>query len=150
MPDICFDVMEGGEKVPEEAQEEMAVYQSYFFSEPEIDRKRKHAAENKGKKGKGSAGPKNPKIPACSAKLRQSAFFNIKAIDKMLKVMLGMGFAMFLASGADLCLAEMETFHPTLVLHLDEGSPGYAMIWFLMYVLMSLLTFTRFPIYFPG
>ena len=133
MPDICFDVMEGGEKVPEEAQEEMAVYQSYFFSEPEIDRKRKHAAENKGKKGKGSAGPKNPKIPACSAKLRQSAFFNIKAIDKMLKVMLGMGFAMFLASGADLCLAEMETFHPTLVLHLDEGSPGYAKIWFLMY-----------------
>ena len=144
MPDLCFETMEGGEKVTEEAQEEMARYQSYFFSEPEIERKRKLKATLP---TKGTRGPRNPPVPACTAKLRQSAYFNFKAIDKMLCLILGVGFAAFLANSDDVPLIDSDDFLPTLILHLDEGSPGYALMWFLMYGLPMRVVAMRDPLH---
>ena len=126
IPDITYWTQEGGEKVSEEDQEYMANYQSYFFSEPAATLKR---SQPKKKRATG------PKLPAPAKALRQSAYHEMRALDKVLTTMLGLGLVFFLHTDDEDGVRDRDDFYPTLVLHFDEASQGFAMIWYLLYAL---------------
>ena len=71
--------------------------------------------------------------------LRASAWHNMKALDKILKnvLMVGQLFSQVQEGDRYVGLA-WGHLPPTLVLHADEGSPGFAMLWFLNYRLPSI------------
>ena len=70
---------------------------------------------------------------------RQSAYIHLKALDKLLSLTIGSGLDAFIAGDnledviAYIADSSKEGSIPaTLALHLDEGSPAYAMAWFLV------------------
>ena len=60
------------------------------------------------KKGSKAKAPLIPILPANAAKLRQSAYMDMKAIDKMLWVILGVGLSMFLVTAGETGIAESD------------------------------------------
>ena len=130
MPDITFWTAEGGEKVSDEDQEYFTNYQSFWFSEPaaterRIAPKRKRATA--------------PKLPGAAKAQRQSAYHMMRTLDKALLIMLGVGFAYFMHSTDEEDKRHHEGYHPTLVMHFDEASQGFAMIWYLLDLPMRIV-----------
>ena len=74
-------------------------------------------------------------------KKRLSAWYYLRALDHKLATMLGFGLKGFesTADQADLPLQS----RPLLTVHLDEGSPSYAMCWFLFIATRCRFLFIR-------
>eukprot|EP00974_Lingulodinium_polyedra_P009849 945779-Lingulodinium_polyedra.AAC.1 len=83
------------------------------------------AGKAKAPKVKGKAGP---------VKLvRKAAADYLQALDGILELSFGVTLSAFGPGGAARLQAEGPTRRMTLVLHQDEGSPAYALSWYLLY-----------------
>ena len=116
------------EKASEYEQDLLLQYQTEFVSEANAKRTKKKRARNK-----------KQKCPFAVTGQRQSAFIHLKALDNLLQLTIGSGLDAFIAGDnledviAYIADSSKEGSIPaTLTLHLDEGSPAYAMVWFLV------------------
>ena len=124
MSDLQLREFRSSERVTGLDQERLAEYQTEFLS----------TAQHRGTKRKKT----KPKCPWAVTGQRNSAHLHIKAIDHMLMLTLGVGLLAFAGVGADFydvacALLLSNVIPPTLTLHLDEGSPAYAMTWYLLH-----------------
>ena len=136
LSDLHLGAFQGTETVSEYEQELLLQYQLHFFAAS-------NAKRHTTKKGKKKARRKMPKCPFAVTGQRQSALLHLKALDKQLKLTTGAGLNAYGDNGYSsyqiasafllgIVLAGCLTSIPrTLTLHLDEGSPAYAMVWFL-------------------
>ena len=155
MQDLQLREFSASERVTGYVQELLIQYQSHFFvSEKQRKPSTKHVAAPEAvakAEPAASAGPssrakakpkatanKKRKVVKCPWSVtgqRVSAFHHIRALDKMIWMSIGIGLIYFGGIPNDRQIAEQllyeGTIPPALTLSLDEGSPAYAMTWYL-------------------
>lgn len=130
------------QRVTDYNEELMAKYQSNFLMA--FDRPAEHGKDNKPKRK-----PRMRKCPLAVIGQRRAAKFHIRALDKMMLLVFGIGVLCLLGQlrqlgeeGSNAVLGCREAalqsltegrLRPTLVLFGDEGSLGYSMNWYLVY-----------------
>ena len=123
--------MEAGEKVTDSAVQAWQDWENRFFDAEMAMAVRDVARVNPNAKAK----PKRKiKVPISVRACRQGGLTHIRTLDKILTVTIGKGLAYFIPDAEDEYTGLVQDrIPPTLVLHLDEGSPAFCMLWFLIY-----------------
>ena len=120
---------EPGEKVTDEDLQEWADLKTNPLNAEEAMVVRSRVAEAKAK-GKAKARPKIKfKVPVVVKKVRSGGFHHVKALDNILQTMLGKGLVMFCPEESYIgrgLVCDPLKLPPTLILHLDQGSPAFA------------------------
>ena len=120
------------ERVTGYDQELLAQYQLEFFTD--MHQPAQTSSDGKTKKVT-KAAKKRAKCPWAVTGQRHAAFTHIQALDKMLVATIGVGLIAFQCEVEDAAVVkkilETKKLPPTLILHADEGSPAYAMNWYL-------------------
>ena len=87
--------------------------------------------------GGGGTGQKLPRAASgragATTLVRKAAGDYLQALDKSLLDTTGQGLAAFGPDPEALAASQGPTRRPTLVLHQDEGSPGFALSWYILY-----------------
>eukprot|EP00974_Lingulodinium_polyedra_P059551 5736221-Lingulodinium_polyedra.AAC.1 len=123
----------GARVTKQEATEWQQQQLAFFYGEQQVAKTRAAA------RAKGGGGP--------PAKDRMAALDNLKALDKVLVSILGVGLAAFkpgtpqATSGTG--AGSSHARPPLLVLHMDEGSPGFAFVWWASYWAKLRVAFVR-------
>ena len=128
-PDLQLKQYRGSCKVSDYAQELLVQFQSGFFSEA------KSTLPGKRKKRR------TAKCPWAVSGQRKAALAHIQTLDHQLELTLGAGLKAFaggVGDQADHALVAVRflllgVVAPTMILHLDEGSPAYSMCWYLVH-----------------
>ena len=123
IPDLELGAYSATRKVTEEDQEALAQYQAVFFDEAAADRRRTTQPKRR-------RAAKTEKAPPVVRLQRLGAAKHITAVDRLLTILLGVGLLLYKPS-EDVFDFVQDELPFTLVLHMDEASPGYAMYWFL-------------------
>ena len=123
IPDLELGAYSATRKVTEEDQEALAQYQAVFLYEAAADRRRTTQPKRR-------RAAKTEKAPPVVRLQRLGAAKHITAVDRLLTILLGVGLLLYKPS-EDVFDFVQDELPFTLVLHMDEASPGYAMYWFL-------------------
>ena len=144
MPDLHVGAREAGAELGREEQACWLEYCRLFLAAPSAKARGKAKAEAKAKakakakdkaagpakaKAKAKAETKGDRLPTAKTVQWKSAWRELKAIDYVLSLVLGVGLEHFSPGPEDGALLD----RPTLAFHLDEGSSGYTMCWYLQY-----------------
>ena len=138
LPDLRLRAQDAGEDIGTADCDEWATFQRHFFSDTwhsVAAAKAKATAKAAKAKAKGKARALATtaagRRPASQAQTwqRKSAYRQMRTLDYLLFLLLGEGLSRFSPSPTTSPVED----RPLLVLHLDEGSPGYAMCWYLAY-----------------
>ena len=137
LPDILLRTKDCGEAVgPGDVLEWQTFLETFFSTHKPVA-----APKPKGKgkaKAKAKAGVKRPRGANYE---RLSAHRLMRTLDYLLLLVYGCGLARFCPTGEFSPLAS----RPLLVLCQDEGSPGFAMVWFLLYKTKARVLSLRDP-----
>ena len=127
--DLQLREFRASERTTGKDQELLAEWQSQFFSSTPPERGKKRSRN------------KRPKCPWTVTGQRNSAYLHIKALDHQLILTIGEGLKLFIGESCendDCALVALNYLNsgrapPTLILHLDEGSPAFSMTWYLLF-----------------
>ena len=147
MPELHYKGYQAGEKIKDTDIQAWADWEHHFFDVDEaLNLREEVAAMPKPAAGKKKPKPKRKmKCPVNVKTIRSGALHHIKLLDKTLTTLLGIGLAAFTPNDDERHrgLVREEGIPPVLVLHLDEGSPAFAMCWFLSFHTKTRIVFIR-------
>ena len=147
LPDIFFRKWQPGDSISEHDLVLWAEWENAFFNlDDALEYREKLAARPKGK-----AKPKRKvRAPISVRTVRAAAWQHLRALDKICLTTLGERLKQFAVPEVSLTnmimpLRDLPGFPHTLVLHLDEGSQGFAMSWLVTFFLRLRFIFMRDP-----
>ena len=139
IPDLRLRVADCGQDIEEGAKDAWEEAQRTFF-DPASRARQSGRGQGRGRpKGKAKAGATGARKP-----VRKAAHRQLKAIDRCLVDSIGAGLSHFLPGALEDSSTQPSSQGkavwdlPTLVLHMDEGSIGFASPWYLQYHLVDI------------